>query len=144
MKFIVQRVKHASVTIDNSVTAKIQQGFLIYMGIHREDDIAECDKWINKILKLRIFSDDHKPINRSIQDVSGEILLVSQFTLYADTKGQNRPSFMLSKEPIEAERIYNYFLENLKAKWPKTQAGIFSADMQIESINDGPVTIILE
>lgn len=144
MKFIIQRVKQASVIIENTITAEIEQGFLIYMGIHRDDDVTHCEKWINKILKLRIFSDAHRPINRSIQDVDGEILLVSQFTLYADTKGQNRPSFMLSKEPIEAEKIYNHFLENLKAKWKKTQSGTFAADMEIESINDGPVTIILE
>lgn len=144
MKFIIQRVQQASVSIDSLTTAEIKQGFLIYMGIHQDDEVSECDKWIDKLLKLRIFADDHKPINRSIKDINGEILLVSQFTLYADTKGQNRPSFMPCKEPIEAEKIYRYFLDKLQEKWPKTQAGVFAADMQVRSINDGPVTIILE
>ncbi len=144
MKFIIQRVKNASVMIDMQITAEIQHGFLIYIGIHRNDTVEMCESWINKILKLRIFSDDHKPINRSIQDVNGEILLVSQFTLYADTKGQNRPSFIQAKEPQKAEIIYQHFLEKLLLSWPKTKSGLFAADMQIYSINDGPVTIILE
>lgn len=144
MKFVIQRVKQASVTVDNQTVAAIAEGLLVYFGIHRDDTAAMADYWINKILKLRIFPDAQKPINRSIQDVNGEILLISQFTLYADTKGQNRPSFTQAKEPKAAAIIYQDFLAKLQTLWPKTKAGIFAADMQIHSINDGPVTVVLE
>jgi len=144
MKFVIQRVIAASVIINNQTTASINHGLLVYMAIHRDDQIKDCDKWVEKLLKLRIFADEHKPINRSIQDVNGEILLVSQFTLYGDTKGQNRPSFIQSKKPDEALPIYNYFAESLKNRWSKTQLGEFAKDMEIHSINDGPVTIIME
>ncbi len=144
MRFVIQRVRQAAVTIDGNIHSQIQAGLLIYMAVHKCDEIADCDGWVDKILKLRIFADDHKPINQSIQSVNGEILLISQFTLYAQTKGQNRPSFMNCKNPGCAQQIYEYFLMRLKQKWPATQAGVFAADMQVHSINDGPITIILE
>lgn len=144
MRLIIQRVTQASVTVDNKIIAKIKQGFLIYFGIHKEDKATDCNTWIDKIIKLRIFADDHKPINRSIQDIDGEILFVSQFTLYADCKEQNRPSFTDAAPPAAAKEIYDEFVKQLKIKWPKTQTGEFAADMQVSSINDGPVTIIME
>lgn len=144
MKFVIQRVQSASVTINQKVHSQIKLGYLIYMGIHKDDSKQDCEKWIDKILKLRLFADEKKPINASHQDVKGEILLVSQFTLYGDAKGQNRPSFMDAAAPGLAREIYDYFTSLLKSKWPPTQTGEFAADMQVSSINDGPVTLILE
>lgn len=144
MRFVIQRVDSASVEIEKKISASIGQGLLVFIGIHREDNLETCASWIEKILKLRIFPDAQKPINRSIQDVDREILLVSQFTLYADTKGQNRPSFMSAASPEQAWVIYNHFVELMKQRWPKTQTGEFAADMKVQLINDGPVTIILE
>jgi D-tyrosyl-tRNA(Tyr) deacylase len=144
MKFVIQRVSEASVEISGKRTAEIGLGLLILMGIHRDDGVEAIDRWIEKILKLRIFPDDAKPINRSIEDIQGEILLVSQFTLYADCKGGNRPSFTGAAPPETAKRIYEHFVHRLKEKWPKTKTGEFAADMKVRLCNDGPVTIILE
>lgn len=144
MKFVIQRVSQATVSINNAVTAKIEQGLLVLMGIHQNDTVQDCNKWIDKILKLRIFPDENKPINRSVQDVNGEVLLISQFTLYGDTKGQNRPSFIEAAKPEKAIPIYNSFVEKMKEIWPKTQTGEFAANMKVSLTNDGPVTIILE
>lgn len=144
MKFVIQRVQSASVTINQKIHSQIKSGYLIYMGIHKSDSKDDCEKWVDKILKLRLFADDQKPINASIQDVKGEILLVSQFTLYGDAKGQNRPSFMNAASPDLAREIYDHFVSLLQSKWPGTQTGEFAADMQVSSTNDGPVTLILE
>lgn len=144
MKFVVQRVVEASVAIEGKPTVSIGPGMLVFMGIHRDDTQESCLPWIDKILKLRIFPDDQKPINRSIQDIDGEILIVSQFTLYGDCKGQNRPSFIKAAKPEAAEEIYNYFVTLLKSRWPKVATGEFAASMKIGLVNDGPVTIILE
>ncbi len=144
MKFVIQRVASASVEIQGEATASIGRGLLVLMGIHREDQASDCEGWVEKILKLRIFPDENKPINRSIQDIQGEILVVSQFTLYGDTKGQNRPSFIEAAKPDLAQNIYENFISLLKNKWPRTKTGEFGADMKIHLINDGPVTIILE
>jgi D-aminoacyl-tRNA deacylase len=150
MKFVIQRVINASVIIKNSESGillnkkSIQSGLVILMGIHGDDKASDCDKWIQKILNLRIFADEAKPINRSIQDINGEILLISQFTLYADLKGQNRPSFMAAAKPEQAKEIYDAFVNKLEKAWPKTKTGEFAADMQVSLVNDGPVTIILD
>ncbi|MCP5463975.1 MAG: D-tyrosyl-tRNA(Tyr) deacylase [Deltaproteobacteria bacterium] len=144
MKFVIQRTTQASVTINNTETRSIGAGYVILMGIHKDDDDSEISKWIDKILKLRLFADEAKPINRSIQDIDGEILLISQFTLYADCKGQNRPSFMQAAPPEKAKALYEKFVCLLKEKWPKTTTGEFAADMQVSLVNDGPVTIVLE
>lgn len=144
MRFVIQRVSQASVSIQGKPTESIGTGLLVFMAIHRDDSEADCEPWIDKILKLRIFPDDDKPINRSIQDIDGEILLISQFTLYGDTKGQNRPSFIQAAKPDVAKKIYAYFEKRLQQKWPKTKYGEFAADMKVSLVNDGPVTIILE
>lgn len=144
MKFVIQRVRNASVTIDNHVTASIGAGLVVLIGIHKNDALEDCEKFVQKILKLRIFADHAKPINASVQDVGGEILLISQFTLIADCQGQNRPSFMAAAKPEEARQIYEHFVKLCTKAWPKTKTGRFATDMQVALVNDGPVTIILE
>jgi len=143
MKFVIQRVSQASVTIDKQESRSINEGIVVLMGIHKDDSKDETDKWIKKILNLRIFADDNKPINCSIQDINGDILLISQFTLYADLKGQNRPSFMEAAKPDQAREIYEDFAKKLKDSWPATVTGEFAAHMDVSLVNDGPVTIIL-
>lgn len=144
MKLVLQRVLNAEVNINQNLTAKIGPGLCIFLGIHQDDTEKHCLKWIDKILKLRIFPDENKPINQSIADIDGEILLISQFTLFADIKGQNRPSFLKAAKPDKARELYNYFKKELLLKWPQTKFGEFGADMKISLTNDGPVTIILE
>lgn len=144
MKFVIQRVEQASVEIAGEKSARIGKGLLVFLGIHRDDRWEDCRRWIEKILKLRIFPDEQKPINRSVQDTKGEVLLVSQFTLYGDTKGQNRPSFIEAAPPDQAKDLYEKFVQEFKARWPQTQTGEFAADMKVQLTNDGPVTIILE
>lgn len=144
MRFVIQRVGEAHVAIEGRPAVSIGRGLVVFIGIHRNDTEKECAGWVDKILKLRVFPDQAKPINRSIQDVGGEVLLISQFTLYGDCKGQNRPSFIEAAKPEEARRIYNHFVDLLKQAWPKTKTGEFAADMKVSLTNDGPVTIILE
>lgn len=144
MRFVIQRVSQASVVVNNKTVAQIEKGLVVLVGIHKDDTKEMCEKWIDKILKLRIFSDDKKPINASIQDVQGQILLVSQFTLYANTKGQNRPAFLDAAKPDDAKEIYDFFVKTCKTHWPQTQTGEFGANMQVNLTNDGPVTIVLE
>ncbi len=144
MRFVIQRVLSASVEIEGRTTASVGPGLAVFLGIHRDDKAEDCAAWVDKILKLRIFADDQKPINRSIQEVGGEILLISQFTLYGDTKGQNRPSFIQAAGPEAARKIYDHFIRLMNERWPKTQTGEFGADMKVNLCNDGPVTLILE
>lgn len=144
MKFVIQRVASASVDVEGETVSSIGRGILVLAGIHREDIKDDCSRWVDKILKLRIFPDEDKPINRSVQDIQGEILLISQFTLYGDTKGQNRPSFMEAAKPEQAKEIYEHLVELFQKKWPSTQTGEFAADMKVALLNDGPVTIVLE
>ncbi len=143
MKIVLQRVASASVEVDNKVTGKINQGYLILLGIGQEDTRADCDRLAEKIVKLRIFSDDNDKTNLSINDVNGEILVISQFTLYADCK-KNRPGFSKAGNPQLAEELYDYFVQKLKDKGQKVETGIFGADMKVSLINDGPFTVILE
>lgn len=143
MKFVVQRVSEGHVTIDGQ-TESIGQGLVVLMGIGKDDSEADCERWVEKLLKLRLFADEAKPINASLKDIQGEILLVSQFTLYGDTKGQNRPSFINAAPPEKAKAIYDHFVNLLKERWPATKTGVFAADMQVKLINDGPVTLLLE
>lgn len=143
MKFVVQRVSEARVKVAGRVIAQIGRGLLVLVAIHREDTQAEADRWIEKILKLRIFPDEAKPMNRSVQDIQGEILWVSQFTLYGDTQGQNRPSFMAAAPPHEAQSIYQYLITQAARRWPRSASGQFAQDMQVELVNDGPVTMIM-
>lgn len=144
MKLVIQRVKNASVTVDGKITGKIGNGFLTLIGVGEGDTVETADKYINKMLKLRIFPDENGKINRSIQDVGGQLLLVSQFTLYADCKKGNRPSFTNAGNPQIAEEIYDYMIERCKEEIPIVETGIFGAEMEVALVNDGPFTIVLE
>ena len=145
MRVVIQRVTEASVSIDNKVKAKIEQGLLVLLGIEAEDNQDDINWLCKKIVNLRVFEDDSKAMNRSLADIDGEILVVSQFTLHASTKKGNRPSFIKAAKPEIAEPLYHSFLNVLKQKYnlvPKV--GVFGAMMKINLVNDGPVTIIMD
>ncbi len=144
MRLVIQRVSHSSVTVDGTVVGKTGPGFLVLVGVGREDTKAEADRLVRKMLALRIFEDENGKINRSIRDVGGEILLVSQFTLYADCSHGNRPGFTEAAEPGKAKELYEYMIEQCRREIPVVEQGIFGADMKVELLNDGPFTIILE
>jgi D-tyrosyl-tRNA(Tyr) deacylase len=141
MLAVVQRVSEARVVVDGRTIGEIGQGLLVLVCAERGDSEAQADKLLAKILKLRIFSDDAGKMNRSVQDVRGGLLLVSQFTLAADTSGGNRPSFTAAAPPEEGRRLYDYFVERARGAHPVVQTGEFAADMRVELVNDGPVTI---
>jgi len=141
MMSVIQRVKQARVEVDGRITGQIEQGLLALVCAERGDTDAEADKLLAKLLKLRIFSDEAGKMNRSLQDVGGGLLIVSQFTLAADTRGGNRPSFTGAAAPDEGRRLYDYFVERARAAHPLVQTGEFAADMQVHLLNDGPVTI---
>lgn len=143
MKLVIQRVKSASVSIDGRVYNAIQQGLLLLVGVGPEDGQEDLDYAVRKIVNMRIFSDDEGKMNLSVKDIQGEILSVSQFTLFADTKKGNRPAFTGAAKPDMAEAFYQEFNQEL-AKEVSVEAGVFGADMQVELVNDGPVTIILD
>ena len=143
MKLVIQRVSRASVSVDGAVVGSIKQGFLVLFGAGAEDTEAECERLSKKMINLRIFADEDGKTNLSLKDVGGELLIISQFTLYADCRKGNRPNFLQAKEPKEAERLYECFCE-LCAKEVRVEKGIFGADMKVELLNDGPFTIILE
>lgn len=143
MRLVVQRVKEASVTIDNNVVGKINKGFLIYVGITDTDTELEVEKLAKKISTLRVFEDSEGKMNLDITKVEGEILVISQFTLYADMKRGNRPSFIKAARPEHAIPLYELFISLLRENH-HVEAGVFGADMKIHSINDGPVTIIYD
>lgn len=142
MRLVIQRVKYASVTVDNQVIGKIGHGLLVFLGVGHDDSRLYVERFVDKLLKLRIFEDDAGKTNCSIQDVGGEILLVSQFTLYADCKKGNRPSFVKAAPPELAEELYEYFKEQLRDKYGAAACGEFGADMKVELLNDGPFTIL--
>lgn len=144
MKFLVQRVTDASVTVDNIVTGKIKKGFLVLIGITHSDTKDDADFLINKLLNLRVFSDENGKMNLNINQVNGELLLVSQFTLYANTSHGNRPDFLEAAKPAYAEELYEYIIKECKNRNINVQTGIFGADMKVHLLNDGPVTIMLE
>ena len=144
MKFVIQRVKNASCTVDHEITGKINQGFLVLIGVSNEDTREIADKMIKKLIGLRIFEDSEGKTNLSLQDVCGELLLISQFTLYADCKKGNRPSFIRAGKPDLANELYEYMIESCKKQVPVVECGIFGADMKISLLNDGPFTIILD
>ena len=144
MKLVIQRVKHASCTIDNKITGQIEKGYMVLVGFGEGDNEEVVEKLANKLAKLRIFEDNQEKMNLSIYDVEGEILSISQFTLYADSKKGNRPSFVNALEPNKASKLYDYFNEYLRSLNLKVETGIFGADMKIELLNDGPVTIIMD
>jgi len=144
MKVVLQRVKNAEVKVDDKVTGSIEKGLLILLGVGPEDNEQIADELVQKICKLRIFRDEEEKMNLSVKDIDGEILVVSQFTLYADCQKGNRPSFVKAAPPEKAETLYEYFKEQCKKEVKKVGSGIFGADMKVSLLNDGPVTIILE
>ena len=144
MKLVIQRVSKASVEVDNKVVGKIDQGFLVLCGIGQEDTKEQADYLAEKLCNLRVFTDENNKMNLSIKDISGELLVVSQFTLYADCRKGNRPSFVNAANPDKAEELYEYFMEKCRKLVKKVEKGIFGADMKVSLLNNGPVTIILE
>lgn len=144
MRFVIQVVKEASVRIEDKIAAEIGKGFTVFIGIGEDDNKETADRMIKKLLSLRIFADENGKTNLSLADVGGGLLLVSQFTLYADCKKGNRPNFLRAKEPTEAEKIYKYIVEECKNKVVEVKQGEFGADMKVGLINDGPFTILLD
>lgn len=144
MRVVVQRVKHASVTINGSVNGKINNGFLVLLGIQSTDSEQDVDYLVKKVTNLRIFSDENDKMNLSLKDVNGELLIVSQFTLYANCREGNRPSFVEAAKPDIAIPLYEYFVSECKKIIPVVETGIFGADMKVNLLNDGPVTIIMD
>jgi D-tyrosyl-tRNA(Tyr) deacylase len=144
MKGLIQRVKQASVEVEGETVGKIQQGILVLLGVEKDDDEATADKLLHKIANYRIFTDEAGKMNLSVQDIQGELLIVSQFTLAAETKKGMRPSFSSAATPEHAETLYNYFTERAKLLGVKVANGQFGADMQVALNNDGPVTFMLE
>ncbi len=145
MRAVIQRVKHASCTVDNKITGQIQKGFMILLGVEEADTIEDL-KWLGqKFINLRVFEDEQGLMNKSILDIDGSILLISQFTLFAQTKKGNRPSFIRAAKPDKAKPMYEEMAALLSQLLQKeVQLGIFGADMKIELLNDGPVTIIMD
>lgn len=144
MKLVVQRVTKASVSVGGKIVGQINGGFLVLLGVGAEDSEAECERLSQKLINLRIFADENGKTNLSLKDVGGELLIISQFTLYADCRKGNRPSFIQAKEPKEAERLYEYFCTLCAREIEVVEKGVFGADMSVELINDGPFTVILE
>lgn len=144
MKFVVQRVKHASVRVDGEVLGSIEKGFLVLIGITDTDTTAIADKMVKKLCGLRIFEDTEGKTNCSLNDVGGELLLISQFTLCADCKKGNRPSFIHAARPETASPMYEHIIEEAKKYVDKVERGRFGADMKVELLNDGPFTIVLD
>ncbi len=145
MKVIIQRVSHADVTVEGKTTGEIEKGFMILFGAAKDDTDADCEKLADKISKLRIFPDENGKTNLSINDVGGDILAVSQFTLLADCHHGNRPSFIYAGDPGEAKRLYELFMEKCGEKINgKVQGGVFGAKMKVSLVNEGPFTIYME
>ena len=144
MRFIIQRVRHASVTIDGEVRGKIGKGFMVLIGVGADDTKEIADKLVRKLVNMRIFEDAEGRTNLGLKDVGGELLLISQFTLYADCKKGNRPSFTKAGAPTMAEPLVEYIIEECKKEIPVVEQGEFGADMKVELLNDGPFTVILD
>jgi len=144
MKIVLQRVSHASVTVDNSVVGEIGKGYVALVGFGDGDDKSIVEKMVDKIQRLRIFPDENGKTNLSISDVGGGLLIVSQFTLYADCRKGNRPSFINAANPVLAEKLYDYFIEYSTGKFNHVEHGVFGASMKVELVNDGPFTVILD
>ncbi len=144
MKFVIQRVTSASVDVDGFTVGKIGKGFLVLIGIGKEDNEEIADKMVKKLIGMRIFEDENGKTNLSLNDVNGELLLISQFTLYADCKKGNRPSFINAGLPDEANRLYEYIISKCKEEIKVVEKGVFGADMKVSLLNDGPFTIILD
>ena len=144
MRFVVQRVTHASVTVDGTVIGKIGQGFMVLIGVSDEDTKETADKMVKKLLGLRIFEDENGKTNLDLHTVGGSLLLISQFTLYADCKHGNRPSFIKAGKPDMANEMYEYIIAKCREQVEIVETGEFGADMKVELLNDGPFTILLD
>ena len=144
MKFVIQRVTKGKVSVDDQVIGKINQGYVVLIGVSDEDSRQTADKMLKKMLGLRIFADENGKTNLALKDINGELLMISQFTLYADCKKGNRPSFIKAGKPDHANALYEYLIDQAKKEIPVVETGSFGADMQIELINDGPFTVILD
>ncbi|MCH5280221.1 MAG: D-tyrosyl-tRNA(Tyr) deacylase [Lachnospiraceae bacterium] len=144
MRFLIQNVQNASVEVDKKVIGSIQKGFLVFIGINQTDTVEIADKMIHKLLNLRVFRDDQGKTNLSLSDVSGALLLVSQFTLYADCRHGNRPSFTKAGAPDVAEQMYEYIIQKCRESGLTVETGSFGADMKVKLVNDGPFTIMLD
>ena len=144
MRLLIQRVKEANVKVDGKITGEIQKGYLVFVGITHTDTKETADYLVKKISNLRIFEDENEKMNLSIKDINGKLLIVSQFTLYANCNDGNRPSFIEAAKPDMANELYEYFCKKCEETGIEVQNGIFGADMKVQLINDGPVTIMLE
>lgn len=143
MRALCQRVAGASVDIGGETVARIDRGLLVFLGVFRDDTEAQAEKLAAKTLALRVFADASKPMNRSVMDVDGSVLIVSQFTLAADTSRGNRPSFGHAAEPEKARALYDRYVAAIRRRWSHVATGVFGADMRVSLVNDGPVTILL-
>ena len=144
MKFVIQRVLEGSVSVDGDVIGQINKGFVVLIGVGHDDTIEIADKMVKKMVGLRIFEDENGKTNLSLADVNGQMLLISQFTLYANCKKGNRPSFTESGSPDMAEKMYEYIIAKCKESVPVVEKGCFGADMKVSLVNDGPFTIVLD
>ena len=144
MKALIQRVSSSQVNVSGKKVGSIEKGLLVFLGLEKQDKRPMAEKMINKIISYRVFPDQNQKMNLSLQDINGEILVISQFTLAADTKNGSRAGFSTAMLPADAERLYDYFVEITKSSSLKVETGIFGADMKVSLINDGPVTFLLE
>lgn len=144
MKFVVQRVSHASVTVEGELCGEIDKGFMVLIGVGQNDDKIIADKMVSKLINMRIFEDENGKTNLALKDVGGQLLLISQFTLYANCKKGNRPSFIEAGSPDKANALYEYIIEKCKEEINVVEKGVFGAEMKVELLNDGPFTVILD
>ena len=144
MRFVIQRVMNSKVTIDGKIRGQIGKGFMVLIGVGEGDTVETADKMIHKMINLRIFEDENGKTNKSLADVDGQLLMVSQFTLYANCKKGNRPSFTEAGEPHRAEELYEYMVAKAREQVPVVETGVFGAEMEVSLVNDGPFTVILE
>ena len=144
MRLLVQRVLNSNVKVDGKVVGEINKGYMVLLGVTHDDDKEKADYLVNKLLNLRVFEDENGKMNLNIKQVGGELLIISQFTLYGNTKDGNRPSFTDAAKPDKANELYEYFIDKCKKENIKTESGIFGADMKVSLVNDGPVTVMLE
>lgn len=144
MRFVIQRVQHANVNVNGEIIGQIDKGLLVFIGVTHTDTKEIADKMVKKLVNMRIFQDENDKTNLALADVNGQLLLISQFTLYADCKKGNRPSFVNAGKPDIANDLYEYIIECCKESVPVVETGSFGADMKIELLNDGPFTIVLD
>ena len=144
MKFVIQRVSEASVRVDGEVVGSIGKGLMVLIGVSRDDDEAAADKMLKKLIGLRIFEDENEKTNLSLENVGGGLLLISQFTLYADCRRGNRPGFFYAGKPDRANELYEYIIAKAKESVPVVERGVFGAHMKVSLVNDGPFTIVLD